>query len=190
MRAGGARAFTLETVQTLVLGLMAATALSTGAMAQAPPVTASDFAAAVAESDAYEIAAAQIVLTESHNPSVRDFAQQMVRAHLSMNAALVQAAARSGLKPPAAIVGGELAPLLAALQGARGPDLDLAYARQQVVAHSGALTSEGRYARAGSDEGLRRVAASDLPLINQHLQAARALRSTLAVASSLNVSCR
>ena len=179
MSAGDARASTPAKVQRSVLGVLAAAALSTGALAQAPPVTPDDFAGAAAASNAYEIAAARVVLTGSRTPAVRAYAQQMVQAHTAMNAELVQAAARSGLTPPAPIVGGELAPLLAALQGARGPDLDLTYARQQVVAHSGALTSESRYAREGSDEGLRRVAMSDLPMIRRHLQAARELRSTV-----------
>lgn len=164
--------------RSTILPLVIAGLLMSPAQAQPPPVTPGDFLSAASGSDAYEIMAARVALTESRDAGVRAFAEEMVRDHTAALAALREAATRSGLKPPEGGVGGDQTMLLAALQSLRGPDFDRAYARQQVLAHRQALTTERGYARDGSDANLRRVATADTPMIERHLQAAQALRSS------------
>jgi len=134
-----------------------------------------EFAQSAAQSDGYELAAAQTALAQSRNPQVRAFAQRMIADHEQMARALADAAKASGLEPPHPHVGGDQSRFLASLQSLRGDDFDREYGRQQMLAHTSALTVMRSYAEKGSDPNLRRMAASSVPTIESHLQAARQL---------------
>lgn len=143
------------------------------------PPTPEEFAQAAARSDGYELAAARTALAQSRNPQVRAFAGQMVTDHIRTAQALSEAASASGLEPPTPHVGGDQASFLSSLQSLRGERFDREYARQQVLAHAGALTTMRGYGDKGSDPNLRRVAASAAPVIEHHLQMARQMKDAL-----------
>lgn len=132
-----------------------------------------EFAQSAAQSDSYELAAAQAALAQSRNPRVRAFAERMIADHENMARALRDAVKASGLEPPHAHVGGDQARFLAALQSVRGVAFDGEYARQQVLVHSSALAMMRSYAEKGSDPNLRRMASSAAPAIERHLASAR-----------------
>ncbi|MBV9891431.1 MAG: DUF4142 domain-containing protein [Rhizobacter sp.] len=132
-----------------------------------------EFAEAVAQSNGYEVAAAQTALAQSRNPQVRAFAERMVADHEQMTQGLRDAATASGLEPPQAHVGGDHARFLASLQSLRGDEFDREYGRQQMLAHTSALTLMRSYAEKGSDANLRRMAVSSAAIIERHLQTAR-----------------
>ena len=159
-----------------VAALVLAGLLAAPALAQPPPVSPQDFVNAAGGADGYEIMAAHVALTESHDTGVRAFAQEMVREHTAALSSLAAAAGRAGLEPPSGSVGGDQTMLLAALQGLRGADFDKAYVRQQVLAHRQALATEGGYARMGSNADLKAAAQADLPMIERHLQRAHDLK--------------
>lgn len=138
-----------------------------------------EFAESVAQSDGYELAAAQTALAQSRNPQVRAFAERMIADHERMSQALRDAAKASALEPPRPHVGGDQMRFLASLQSLRGNDFDREYGRQQMLAHTSALTLVRGYAEKGSDANLRRLAASAAPVIESHLQAARQLQQSL-----------
>jgi len=138
-----------------------------------------EFADSVAQSDGYELAAAQTALAQSRNPQVRAFAERMVADHEQMDQALRDATRASGLVPPRPQVGGDQSSFLAALQSLRGDEFDREYGRQQMLAHTSALTVVRSYAEKGSDANLRSMAASSAPIIERHLQAARQLQQSM-----------
>ena len=138
-----------------------------------------EFADSMAQSDGYELAAAQTALAQSRNPQVRAFAERMIADHDHMEQALRAAASASGLKPPRPQVGGDQSSFLAALQSLRSDEFDREYGRQQMLAHTSALTVVRSYAAKGSDANLRSMAASCAPVIELHLQAARQLQQYL-----------
>ena len=138
-----------------------------------------EFASSVAQSDGYELAAAQTALAQSRNPQVRAFAERMIADHDHMEQELRAATSASGLEPPRPQVGGDQSSLLAALQSLRGDEFDREYGRQQMLAHTSALTVVRSYAQKGSDPNLRSMAASSAPMIERHLQAARQLQQSL-----------
>ncbi len=138
-----------------------------------------EFAGSVAQSDGYELAAAQTALAQSRNPQVRAFAERMIADHERMAQELRDAAKASGLEPPMPHVGADQARFLASLQSLRGDEFDREYGRQQMLAHTSALTTMRSYAEKGSDSNLRRMAASSSPVIERHLQAARQLPQPL-----------
>ncbi|MFL6628434.1 MAG: DUF4142 domain-containing protein [Vitreoscilla sp.] len=134
-----------------------------------------EFARLVAQSDGYELAAAQTALAQSHNRQVRAFAERMIADHEHMARSLGDAAKAAGLEAPRPHVGGDQARFLTSLQSLRGDEFDREYGRQQMLAHTSALTVMRSYAEKGSDPNMRRMAASAAPLIERHLQAARQL---------------
>lgn len=160
---------------TAMLSSILAGFVATSAIAQSPPVTPDDFVAAASGSDEYEMMASRLALVESRDPTIRAFASEMIRDHTVSRAALVDAAAHSGLKPPSSNVGGDQVMLLSALQGLRGADFDQAYVRQQGLAHRQALVTIRGYVREGSDRNLRAAAQADLPMIEHHLAMAQKL---------------
>lgn len=132
-----------------------------------------EFAQSAAQSDSYELVAAQVALAQSRNPRVRAFAERMIADHEHMAQALRDAVKASGLEPPYPHVGGDQARFLAALQSLRGEAFDGEYARQQMLVHTSALAVMRSYAEKGSDPNLRRMASSAAPTIEQHLASAR-----------------
>lgn len=141
--------------------------------------TPEEFAQSVAQSDGYELAAARAALTESRSPQVRAFADQMMADHTRTAQALADAAKASGLAPPRPHVGADQGRFLASLQSLRGAEFDREYARQQVMAHTSALTTVRGYADKGTDPNLRRAAAAAAPVIEHHLQMARQMKDAL-----------
>lgn len=141
--------------------------------------TPQEFAQSAAQSDGYELAAAQAVLAQSRSPQVRKFAEQMLADHMRISQTLRDAASASGLAPPQPHVGGDQMRFLAGLQSLRGTEFDREYARQQVLAHTSALVTMRSYATKGSDSSLRRAAASAVPVIEHHLQMARQMKDAL-----------
>ncbi len=141
--------------------------------------TPQEFAASVAESNGYQLAAAQCALAQSPNPQIRAFADQMIADHENMARLLLDAAKAAGLEPPQSHVGGDQARFLSSLQSLRGDEFDREYVRQQALADTGALATIRGYAEKGSDSNLRRMAATAAPIIERHLQTARQLMQSL-----------
>jgi putative membrane protein len=159
-------------------GLVALLAGSAAAQTPIPP-TAADFALSAAQSDQYEITAAQDAVVQSQNPQIRAFAQEMIQDHTRSSASLRQAATASGLPPPPQAMSSDQASMLSALQSLRGADFDKTYARQQVLAHNQAVAVAQSYATAGSDPNLRKAAQSAVPMIQHHLAEAQQISTAL-----------
>ena len=141
--------------------------------------TPQEFAESAAQSDGYELAAAQAALAQSRHPQVRAFAERMIADHQHMSQSLQEAAKASKLTPPQPHVGGDQAHFLSSLQSLRGGDFDREYGRQQMLAHTSALAMMRSYADKGSDPNLRRLAATAAPIVERHLQAARQLQESV-----------
>jgi putative membrane protein len=132
-----------------------------------------------AQSDQYEIVAAQDALTQSQNPRIKAFAQEMIEAHTRTTEALKQAVSASGMMPPPLAMSSDQALMVSSIQSLRGADFDKAYARQQVLAHTQALAVEQSYASAGKDANLRKAAQAAVPVIQHHLQMAQEISAAL-----------
>jgi putative membrane protein len=144
--------------------------------AQPPkPPAPKEFAAAMSQSDQYEIFAAKVALVESHDPRVRAFADTMIKDHTKTSQELQKAAAASGLPPPDPGMNGDQARLLESLQSVASPDFDKLYSKQQSLAHTQAVTVDETFANTGSDANLQATARSALPILREHLKMAQQL---------------
>jgi putative membrane protein len=103
----------------------------------------------------------------------------MIADHEHMAGALREAAKASGLEPPRPHLGGDQVRFLASLQSLRSHEFDREYGRQQMLAHTSALTMMRSYAEKGSDSNLRRIATSSAPIIERHLQSAQQLLQSI-----------
>ena len=165
---------------TMTCAVAAAIGCAAPALAQAAGSRPTrEFVQAAGQSDAFEILESQTALTQSTNPQVRAFAEQMIHDHGQTRSALATATAQSGLAPPPTAVGSDQAPLLGALQALRGKEFDRAFAQHQVLAHSSALVVEQDYAATGDDRAVRQVAAAAVPVISAHRMAAQQLQASL-----------
>jgi putative membrane protein len=134
-----------------------------------------EFLQAAASTNAFERLETDLMMTGSRNAGTRAFAQRLASEHAASERALADAATQAGLPTPKPAMSEDQAHLLAALQGLNGPDLDQAYARQQVLAHSSALAVMQRYAAEGEVPALRRFANAAVPAVTADLQGAQQL---------------
>ena len=136
-----------------------------------------DYVAAAGQSDAFEMLEADTALTQSTDPQVRAFAQQMLADHTRLADTLRQATDKSAVAPPPMGVGADQAPLLGALQSLHGPDFDRAYWTHQALAHRSALTTTQLYAANGDDRAVRDAASAAVPIIAGHLAMAERMQA-------------
>lgn len=164
----------------LIIAALAVSAAAGGAAAAQPAsMTPRDFEQAAAQSNQYEIAAAEVATAESQDPRVRSFAQEMIADHTRMDEAIRHAAIASQLPPPDPGMGGDHARMLAALQSLTGPEFDRLYVKQQVLAHQEAMAVGQGFATSGSDPNLVRAAQGAAPIIQHHLEMAQQLQASL-----------
>ena len=127
----------------------------------APPMK--DFVAAAAQSDHFEIVEGHTAVAQSHDPRVRAFAQQMIKAHTRTSEALQVAAMKAGMDRLPSGLNGDQQKMLTELQSQRGPEFNRTYLKQQYIAHDEALVLERAYAEGGDNVDVRQAAASAVP---------------------------
>lgn len=136
--------------------------------------TTEGFVTGAAIGDMYEIEAGRMASTMATNADLKAFGQQMVTDHTRMSSELRTAAgAASGVTIPAAMDERRQG-MIDNLRQA-GDRFDAVYRDQQIAAHEEALTLARTYAEAGDNAALRAHAAAGAPMIENHLQAVRAI---------------
>ncbi|MFZ5729586.1 DUF4142 domain-containing protein, partial [Phenylobacterium sp.] len=146
----------------------------------ADEASAPDFVRLAAESDMFEIQSSQMAVERAQNAEVKEFAQMMIEAHNQSTADLKAAVQASGqaITPPTQ-PSEEVADELNDLREVAAGEFDEAYIDEQVEAHQEALNLMQRYAGDGDVPELQAFAAATAPLIQQHLDRARALQEQL-----------
>ena len=140
---------------------------------------APEYVRKAAQSDEFEIAEARLALHRSQNPHVQQFAQRMITDH-SKSTMMIKAAVRRSMHmtPPPPPLSPEQMQMMASLRSAGpGPMFDRMYVDQQVQAHQMALMVHQGYASGGMDPALRRTAGMIVPVVQMHLDMARAMQS-------------
>ncbi len=147
---------------------------------QGSPLTATDFVQNAAAGDMFEIASSKIALQRSHNPAIKAFARMMITDHTKTTAGLKAAIAKSGqgIAPPTELPSDKQA-LLQELQTIPAANFDKKYVDDQVDGHQAALDLMSRYANDGTIPPLQEAAKKTGPLVQMHLDKAKALRQQL-----------
>ncbi len=141
---------------------------------------APDFVEKAAVSDMFEVEASKVAEKRSANPDVKAFAKMMISAHTKSTAALKAAIAKSGqaLSPPAALPDNK-AKDIQDLRDADAKDFDKKFMDAQVDGHQAALDLMARYARDGDVADIKTFAADTAPVVQAHLDKAKAIRDAL-----------
>jgi putative membrane protein len=147
---------------------------------------AANFVTLAAASDMFEIQSSKVALQRSTDPGVKHFAQMMISAHTKTTDTLKGLiAGQNGLSPPTALPS-DLQSKLDQLGSVSPADFDKTYLADQVDGHQSALNVMQRYAKDGDQEPLKQFAASTAPVVQQHLDKAKALQKALDKSASNN----
>ena len=136
--------------------------------ASAAEMSAQDFAAKAAQSDMFEIEAAQLVLDKGVGDEVKTFAGDMIKDHHRSMSGLKEAAAKDGVELPTDM-SDDLRKKLEVLKPLAGPALDAAYVSAQVSAHSDAVELFEKFSKDGEGGALKSFAMATYPTIRMHL---------------------
>jgi putative membrane protein len=124
------------------------------------------------QAGATEIAASKLALTNSSDPQVRKFAQQMIADHAKLARSLDVVATEKGLGSSP----GADSALVGKLQGLKGDDFDKAYIDEVAVGgHQKAVELFQKESESGTDPQLKGAATHALPTIRHHLAMAQQL---------------
>jgi putative membrane protein len=142
---------------------------------------AKEFVPKAVASDMFEIAAAKVAEKRSTNPEVKKFARMMVTDHTKSSAALKKAISDSSQTIAApTIIPQDLQVKLDDLINANGPtSFEKKYMSGQVDAHQDALNLLQRFAQDGDVPAIKAFAAATAPVVQSHLDQAKALRDAL-----------
>jgi putative membrane protein len=157
-------------------GAMASNAMVDIEQAVTPTPTGVEFADKAAKSDAYEIAAAKLAVTNASSQAVKDFAAEMIKAHTDSTAKIKAAAAKaSPAITPDATLTSDQNDDLAELAKKKGAEFDEEYIDDQVDAHQTALAMMRDYAEKGDTPSLKAAAGEIAPVVQKHLDHAKSL---------------
>lgn len=152
------------------------TKVAVNGMVAVTPVIAAEFANQAAASDQFEIRSSQLAARQAGSAGVKSYASMLIAEHTKSTNELRAAAAQA--KPavtPTPVLTPEQDANLTALAAAKGPAFDALYAQVQLPAHENALAALRGYAERGDQAALRAFAAKTAPVVEKHLEQARAL---------------
>ena len=154
--------------------LIAAVATLSLVACGAPSTT--DFIQKAAMSDMYEIEAGKIATQKGQTAPVKEFAAMMVEAHSKTTEELkgIVASEKINVDLPTKL-DAQHQKLIDDLNAASNADFDKTYAKQQVDGHQQAVDLFDSYAKKGDNAALKAFAQKTLPVIQQHLDAAKKL---------------
>ncbi len=153
----------------------------TGEDVGVPPMTGvstSDYVAQTAAGDLYEIQAGHIAQGKARSNALKSFASTMIKDHGTMSQTLMAALdnAQRKIAHPSDQLPTDKQAMIDQLKATpKGAQFDSLYLGQQLQAHQQAWALEKGYATDGDDASLRQVAASAVPIVEQHLAMLKAL---------------
>lgn len=142
------------------------------------PDTATEFVRMAALSNMFEIQSSELLLEQSQEPQIREFAQMMIRDHQQMTQQMQQAVQQAGLTVTMPTqLEGEAEEWMQDLRGpvSQAGEVGDDYVDKQVTAHERAVAMFENYAARGDNPELRQLAQQAIPTLKQHLEQARTL---------------
>ncbi len=133
-----------------------------------------DFLKNATQGSNFEIEAAQLALQKSSDDGVKKFAQMMIDDHTKLNEQMKPVAAEAGVTPPTGISKKD-EKLIAQLKAASGPAFDKRYIDIMVADHSADLKEFKNEASGGQLASEKSAATQATPIVDHHLQEAKAL---------------
>jgi putative membrane protein len=166
-------------MRKLLVASLSAVLVGAAAMTASAALSSSDrdFLQKATSSGLAEIAAAQLAQQRAGSPQVRQFADRMIADHTQANSEL-QEIAGEDVELPSQPAGHDGA-AVQRLRGLNGAAFDRAYVQDQLSNHQQLIAMFRREANSGQDPELKAFAQKTVPILQQHLQLAQVLNSTL-----------
>ncbi len=144
-------------------------------------VKAAGFVEKASIANQFEISSSRFALQNSQNDAVKNFARKMIDDHSQLGDQLksVISVSHASLKQPTVSLDNKHEKMLAELNGLSGQDFDKKYVAEQVEGHKEAAHLFSTYAGKGDDADLQNFARENLPTIEEHLQHAEQLQSSI-----------
>jgi len=139
------------------------------------PASDVEFVRALDGSNTAELDMAKYVVNRTKDPAVHQFAQRMIDDHSSAAVSLEAATRGTNLRPAPRDVStnGMGRRMISVLQGDTGPQMDSDFMRMQVPMHRRALALLQWETQNGQNTGLKTLATTLTPTVQQHLQLAQ-----------------
>jgi len=163
---------TLSLVCGLALCSLPAVAQKAGAMTDQQFV---DFAG---QTDMVEANLGQLAQTAAASQDVKDYAQTLVADHTKDYGDLMTAAHPSNLTVPTAIDSAHNKAMVDPFQKLQGAAFDHRYVAEMIAGHTKAIAVYKKEAADAQDAGLKNYAQTALPVLQKHLDGAKALLKT------------
>jgi putative membrane protein len=146
----------------------------------AAPMSAQDFVSKVAGGTQFELQAASIALEKTQNPSIKAFADRMIKDHTKAGDDLKKtAAAESSVQLPYdPQVPEEMRAKLDELKGASGKDFDSKFIDIMATDHREDVNLFRVYDAQGTDPAIKSFARRTLPTIEHHMREIESLQKS------------
>lgn len=144
-----------------------------------------DFWSEAAMDGMTEVALGNLALQRAQSESVKQFAQQMVTDHTAANNELTQLATGKKVTLPTAMDAKHQA-MVDKLSKLSGADFDREYMKMMVKDHEKAVKMFQDQSQKGTDADAKAFAAKTLPTLQNHLQMARTVNSTVSGGGNRN----
>ncbi len=131
-----------------------------------------EFACKVSASGLAEVNLSELAARVSRNPTVRQFAQQMLADHKRANQELLQMANQRSIKLPGEM-DDEHQKCFDKLKKLSGAEFDREYMEAMVKDHEKAVKAFEKESKEGKDEAMKRWAGQLTPILKHHLEMAR-----------------
>lgn len=135
------------------------------------PVQDANFMMKAANGGRAEVELAKLAMQRATSKSVKEHARRMLDDHEKANEKLGEIASRKNVPLPDQLTGVHRT-LVEQLRAERQPDFDEAYMQAQVGEHKAAIALFRDEKNEGIDPALREFAASQLPVLERHLEEA------------------
>lgn len=139
--------------------------------------TDADFSVEAANGSMMEIQLAALAKTKAVNKRVRDFAAMMIEDHNKINAELKRIATAKNITLPEAL-SDETKDMIDKLNKKEKSDFDRSYMNMMVKDHKNDVAEFTRMARDSKDPALRDFVKETLPILQKHLDSAKAIDKT------------
>jgi putative membrane protein len=134
------------------------------------------FVAQATADDAMQIALAKLAMGKSSNPQLRALASRIVSDHSALNLQFTRLASSTSSKGRAhGVPAQDVSAMQAHLKSLQGAAFDQAFAGMMVKEHRKIIAAYEVAAKTSTDDRLKTIASRGLPVLQGHLDAARAL---------------
>jgi putative membrane protein len=162
---------------TLAIGLGAGQALAQTAAAEpvGPALPTTAFLQSVASMDSFEQRAGKVAQVMGSSLEVRKFSRAMVDDHAKSAMTLTDAVSKAQIAAPTSDLSATQTGSVKDLYAIAPKDFDRTYMTGEVSSHQDALEAAQDYAASGDNPALKQLAATLVPAIQRHLDAAKAI---------------